>query len=101
MEGDVILTGSDIFSSLACFVHLRSFCGIFICSSTGTPEGVGPVRVGQKIKAGITDLIDVEFDVRRRNRSFSAWCNKQESNGKQQVLGAYELQLFFLIQCIQ
>jgi hypothetical protein len=72
MEGDVILTGSDIFSSLACFVHLRSFCGIFICSSTGTPEGVGPVRVGQKIKAGITDLIDVEFDVRRRNRSFSA-----------------------------
>jgi len=54
------------------FAHLRSFCGIFICSSTGTPEGVGPVRVGQKIKAGITDLIDVEFDVRRRNRSFSA-----------------------------
>jgi len=39
---------------------------------TGTPEGVGPVRVGQKIKAGITDLIDVEFDVQRRNRSFSA-----------------------------
>ncbi|XP_066364024.1 probable acylpyruvase FAHD2, mitochondrial [Miscanthus floridulus] len=38
----------------------------------GTPEGVGPVRIGQKIKAGITDLIDVEFDVRRRNRSFSA-----------------------------
>ncbi|XP_066383323.1 probable acylpyruvase FAHD2, mitochondrial isoform X1 [Miscanthus floridulus] len=39
---------------------------------TGTPEGVGPVRVGQKIKAGITDLIDVEFNVQRRNRSFSA-----------------------------
>nr|CAB3497573.1 unnamed protein product [Digitaria exilis] len=38
---------------------------------TGTPEGVGPVRVGQKIKAGITDLIDVEFDVQRRNQSFS------------------------------
>ncbi|KAL6638197.1 hypothetical protein ACP70R_025769 [Stipagrostis hirtigluma subsp. patula] len=36
-----------------------------------TPEGVGPVRVGQKIKAGITDLIDVEFDVQRRKRSFS------------------------------
>ncbi|XP_066311523.1 probable acylpyruvase FAHD2, mitochondrial [Miscanthus floridulus] len=35
---------------------------------TGTPEGVGPVRVGQKITAGITDLIDVEFDVQRRNR---------------------------------
>ena len=27
--------------------------------------------MGQKIKAGITDLIDVEFDVQRRNRSFS------------------------------
>ncbi|CAD6224735.1 unnamed protein product [Miscanthus lutarioriparius] len=39
---------------------------------TGTPEGVGPVRVGQKIKAGMTDLIDVEFNVQRRNRSFSA-----------------------------
>jgi len=39
---------------------------------TGTPEGVGPVRVGQKIKAGITDLLDVEFDVQKRNRSFSA-----------------------------
>ncbi|KAG2557940.1 probable acylpyruvase FAHD2, mitochondrial [Panicum virgatum] len=38
---------------------------------TGTPEGVGPVRVGQKIKAGITDLIDVEFDVQMRNWSFS------------------------------
>ena len=53
------------------FAHLRSFCGLFISSPTGTPEGVGPVRVGQKIKAGITDLIDVEFNVQRRNRSFS------------------------------
>ena len=44
---------------------------LFLCTSAGTPEGVGPVRVGQKIKDGITDLIDVEFDVQRRNRSFS------------------------------
>jgi len=44
---------------------------LFLCTSAGTPEGVGPVRVGQKIKAGITDLIDVEFDVQMRNRSFS------------------------------
>jgi hypothetical protein len=71
MEGDVILTGSDIFSTCSLFLHLRFLCGLFICSSTGTPEGVGPVRVGQKITAGITDLIDVEFDVQRRNRSFS------------------------------
>ena len=40
-------------------------------SSAGTPaDGVGPVRVGQKIKAGITDLIDIEFDVQRRIRRF-------------------------------
>ncbi|EAZ27366.1 hypothetical protein OsJ_11310 [Oryza sativa Japonica Group] len=38
---------------------------------TGTPEGVGPVRPGQKIKAGITGLVDVEFDVQKRKRSFS------------------------------
>ncbi|CAD6219721.1 unnamed protein product [Miscanthus lutarioriparius] len=35
---------------------------------TGTPAGVGPVRVGQKIKAGITGFVDVEFDVQRRKR---------------------------------
>lgn len=70
MEGDVILTGSDTFFS-ACFSHQKSYSVLFICSSAGTPEGVGPVRVGQKIKAGITDLIDVEFDVQRRNQSFS------------------------------
>uniref|UniRef100_A0A453MC24 Fumarylacetoacetase-like C-terminal domain-containing protein n=1 Tax=Aegilops tauschii subsp. strangulata TaxID=200361 RepID=A0A453MC24_AEGTS len=38
---------------------------------TGTPEGVGPVRIGQKIKAGITGLIEAEFDVQRRSRTFS------------------------------
>uniref|UniRef100_A0A453MBM4 Uncharacterized protein n=1 Tax=Aegilops tauschii subsp. strangulata TaxID=200361 RepID=A0A453MBM4_AEGTS len=40
-------------------------------SSAGTPEGVGPVRIGQKIKAGITGLIEAEFDVQRRSRTFS------------------------------
>ncbi|KAK4388431.1 putative acylpyruvase FAHD2, mitochondrial [Sesamum angolense] len=34
---------------------------------TGTPQGVGPVKVGQKIEAGITGLLDVHFDVRRRH----------------------------------
>ncbi|XP_010931681.1 oxaloacetate tautomerase FAHD1, mitochondrial [Elaeis guineensis] len=38
---------------------------------TGTPQGVGPVRVGQKITAGITGLIDVHFDVQRRKIPFS------------------------------
>lgn len=38
---------------------------------TGTPAGVGPVRVGQKIKAGITGFVDMEFDVQRRKRPSS------------------------------
>ncbi|KAH6780144.1 Fumarylacetoacetate hydrolase family [Perilla frutescens var. hirtella] len=33
---------------------------------TGTPKGVGPVKIGQKIDAGITGLLDVHFDVERR-----------------------------------
>ena len=51
--------------------HCFALVHLFLCTSTGTPEGVGPVRVGQKIKTGITDLIDVEFYVQRRNWSFS------------------------------
>ncbi|KAL6571591.1 hypothetical protein OROHE_003234 [Orobanche hederae] len=35
---------------------------------TGTPPGVGPVKIGQKIDAGITGLLDVHFDVGRRHR---------------------------------
>lgn len=33
---------------------------------TGTPEGVGPVKAGQRIDAGITGLLDVHFDVDRQ-----------------------------------
>ncbi|KAE8660156.1 Acylpyruvase FAHD1 [Hibiscus syriacus] len=39
---------------------------------TGTPQGVGPVKVGQKITAGITGLVDVHFDVGRRQKPESA-----------------------------
>ncbi|PIN12053.1 putative fumarylacetoacetate hydrolase [Handroanthus impetiginosus] len=35
---------------------------------TGTPQGVGPVKIGQRIDAGITGLLDVHFDVGRRHR---------------------------------
>ncbi|KAK9288068.1 hypothetical protein L1049_016514 [Liquidambar formosana] len=35
---------------------------------TGTPPGVGPVKVGQKITAGITNLLDVYFNVEKRRR---------------------------------
>uniref|UniRef100_A0A7N2LV06 Fumarylacetoacetase-like C-terminal domain-containing protein n=1 Tax=Quercus lobata TaxID=97700 RepID=A0A7N2LV06_QUELO len=33
---------------------------------TGTPPGVGPVKAGQKITAGITDLVEVYFSVGKR-----------------------------------
>ncbi|KAH9683549.1 putative acylpyruvase FAHD1 [Citrus sinensis] len=38
----------------------------------GTPQGVGPVKVGQKITAGITGLLDVHFDIEKRRRPGSA-----------------------------
>ena len=47
------------------FVTLKSF-------SAGTPQGVGPVKVGQRITAGITDLIDVHFSVEKRRRPGSS-----------------------------
>lgn len=39
---------------------------------TGTPKGVGPVKAGQKITAGITDLLDVHFNVGKRQRPSSS-----------------------------
>ncbi|XP_010434905.1 PREDICTED: acylpyruvase FAHD1, mitochondrial [Camelina sativa] len=39
---------------------------------TGTPEGVGPVKIGQKITAGITGLSEVQFDVERRVKPLSS-----------------------------
>lgn len=38
----------------------------------GTPEGVGPVRAGQKITAGITGIIDVHFDIQKRQKASSS-----------------------------
>ncbi|GAB4851308.1 Acylpyruvase fahd1, mitochondrial [Ancistrocladus abbreviatus] len=35
---------------------------------TGTPQGVGPVKAGQKITAGITGLLEVHFDVAKREK---------------------------------
>ncbi|XP_006855264.2 acylpyruvase FAHD1, mitochondrial [Amborella trichopoda] len=39
---------------------------------TGTPPGVGPVKAGQKITAGITGLVEVQFDVQKRQRPNSS-----------------------------
>ncbi|KNA22371.1 hypothetical protein SOVF_034560 [Spinacia oleracea] len=38
---------------------------------TGTPEGIGPVKPGQKITAGITGLVDVHFCAERRSSPVS------------------------------
>ncbi|CAI0626793.1 unnamed protein product [Linum tenue] len=35
---------------------------------TGTPPGVGPVKAGQRVTAGITDLVDVHFNCEIRKR---------------------------------
>ncbi|KAK7264657.1 hypothetical protein RJT34_32267 [Clitoria ternatea] len=35
---------------------------------TGTPPGVGPVKEGQTITAGITGLVDVQFSVEKRKK---------------------------------
>ncbi|CAL0325396.1 unnamed protein product [Lupinus luteus] len=35
---------------------------------TGTPQGVGPVKEGQTITAGITGLVDVKFTVEKGNK---------------------------------
>ncbi|OIW00121.1 hypothetical protein TanjilG_29111 [Lupinus angustifolius] len=35
---------------------------------TGTPQGVGPVKEGQTITAGITGLVDVKFNVEKGNK---------------------------------
>ncbi|KAL5539923.1 hypothetical protein UlMin_043062 [Ulmus minor] len=36
---------------------------------TGTPKGVGPVKAGQKVTAGITDLLEVGFNVEKRQKN--------------------------------
>eukprot|EP01133_Synstelium_polycarpum_P015076 gene15076-17848_t len=35
---------------------------------TGTPAGVGPIKPGQKVKAGITGITEFEFDVIQRKK---------------------------------
>lgn len=51
------------------FAVLSNFAFESVCA--GTPQGVGPVKAGQKITAGITDLIDVHFNVEKRKRAGS------------------------------
>ncbi|KAL9671445.1 hypothetical protein QQ045_009013 [Rhodiola kirilowii] len=50
--------------------HITSYMTLFEGDVilTGTPQGVGPVKAGQKVTAGITNLIDVHFNVSKRIR---------------------------------
>jgi acylpyruvate hydrolase len=66
-EGDLILTGTHRrIASHRYHIHtLRQLT----LSHAGTPSGVGPVKPGQRLTAGIEGLsIDMSFDVIQRSR---------------------------------
>ncbi|KDP27823.1 hypothetical protein JCGZ_18903 [Jatropha curcas] len=73
VDGDVRQKGSTkdmIFKIPYLISHISSIMTLFEGDVilTGTPPGVGPVKIGQKITAGITDLVDVQFNVEKRIR---------------------------------
>ncbi|GAV64154.1 FAA_hydrolase domain-containing protein [Cephalotus follicularis] len=73
VDGDFRQKGSTkdmIFKIPYLISHISSIMTLFEGDVilTGTPQGVGPVKVGQKITAGITGLLDVHFKVGKRPR---------------------------------
>lgn len=54
--------------------HISTVCTLGAGDTvlTGTPEGVGPMRPGQRVAMGITGLLDAEFHVVRRESPPSA-----------------------------
>ncbi|GMN62380.1 hypothetical protein TIFTF001_031460 [Ficus carica] len=73
VDGDIRQKGSTkdmIFRIPFLISYISSFMTLFEGDVilTGTPEGVGPVKAGQKITAGITNLLDVDFNVGIRQR---------------------------------
>lgn len=73
VDGEVRQKGSTkdmIFKIPYLISHISSIMTLFEGDVilTGTSEGVGPVKVGQKITAGITGLLDVHFDVDKRRK---------------------------------
>ncbi|XP_021291865.1 acylpyruvase FAHD1, mitochondrial-like [Herrania umbratica] len=73
VDGETRQKGStkDMIFKIPCLIsHISSI--MTLCEGdvilTGTPQGVGPVKVGQKISAGITGLVDVHFDVGKRQK---------------------------------
>ncbi|CAK8563709.1 unnamed protein product [Lathyrus sativus] len=74
VDGEIRQKGSTkdmIFKLPFLISHISSLMTLFEGDVilTGTPPGVGPVKEGQKITAGITDLVDVEFNVENRKIS--------------------------------
>ncbi|ESR32763.1 putative acylpyruvase FAHD1 [Citrus sinensis] len=77
VDGEIRQKGSTkdmIFKIPYLISHISSIMTLFEGDVilTGTPQGVGPVKVGQKITAGITGLLDVNFDIEKRRRPGSA-----------------------------
>lgn len=77
VDGEIRQKGSTkdmIFKIPYLISHISSIMTLFEGDVilTGTPPGVGPVKVGQKITAGITGLLDVYFDIEKRRRPGSA-----------------------------
>ncbi|KAL9410275.1 hypothetical protein AB3S75_044108 [Citrus x aurantiifolia] len=71
VDGEIRQKGSTkdmIFKIPYLISHISSIMTLFEGDVilTGTPQGVGPVKVGQKITAGITGLLDVHFDIEKR-----------------------------------
>lgn len=73
VDGEIKQKGSTkdmIFKIPYLISHISSIMTLFEGDVilTGTPPGVGPVKAGQKITAGITDLIEMSFDVQHRQK---------------------------------
>lgn len=73
VDGEIRQKGSTkdmIFKIPFLISHISSIMTLFEGDVilTGTPPGVGPVKAGQKITAGITDLIEISFDVQPRQK---------------------------------
>ncbi|PON62013.1 Fumarylacetoacetase, C-terminal-related [Parasponia andersonii] len=73
VDGELRQKGSTkdmIFKIPFLISHISTFMTLFEGDVilTGTPEGVGPVKAGQKITAGITNLLEVDFNVEKRKR---------------------------------
>nr|KAJ0219329.1 hypothetical protein LSAT_V11C300111330 [Lactuca sativa] len=72
IDGEIRQKGStvDMIFKIPFFIsHIISIMTLLegdVILTVRTPKGVGPVKVGQKIEASITSILDVHFDVERR-----------------------------------